>query len=318
MRRRLLAVLALSPLLVLLACSDDEVDVGTAGTSTPVQALAPIPGQGAPEPDRLDAARAHWEAAGLVTYEWTYERSCFCPPLEVRVAVTDGVGMVQEPVPDEDVTLLTMPDLFDLVQEQIDDADSFSVEYEPTSGRVIALDVDPITNAVDDEFQYTVTAFAGPEPIGETTTTTTAPNEGARVDGATFTESYPCGRSFQASNADQTVGLFLEQVGPSYETVPPPEAEIPSAAWTGRVVLGADLFANWCDDVIEQGEPTPRTDETWPIVEGTIAIDGNVSGAESGPVTARLTGIVAERPDGTRVEVGDLEILNEWWGGAAG
>ena len=324
MRRRLLVLLAVAPV-VLLACRDGAVDVGTEGPTTTGASLGPIPPQGAPEQDRLDAARAHWHASGLEDYEWAYERGCFCLPLAVTVRVEGGVPVAHEigPVeggfsdPDQEPEILTMPDLFDLVQEQIDTADSLTVEYDPDNGRVRVLEVDPIENAIDDELQYRVTAFRVATASGVTTTTT---GYGERMDPATFSEDYGCGRSFQASDADQTVALHLDLVDPTYEAAPPTAASLPSSEWDARIEVGSDLFSNWCDDVIEPDEPVPEVDEVWPVVAGTIALAGDVSGSPdvSSSVTAHLTGIVAERPDGTRVEVGDLDVTNDHWGGAAG
>lgn len=176
--RRLIALLAVG-VFALSGCSDDEVSVGTEGEQT-TTTLPEIPPQGAPEQHRLDAAIARWEAAGIDDYEWAYSRHCFCPSLDVTVQVEGGVAVDHQleqdesgfPASDEDLQILTMPDLFDVVQESIDTADSFTVEYEPDTGRVTSIDVDPIENAVDDEFGYVVGSFTTTGETGSTTTTT--------------------------------------------------------------------------------------------------------------------------------------------------
>jgi hypothetical protein len=159
----MLAVLAIVPL-ALVGCRDDRVPVDTGGTVP--STLPEIPAPGAPEQDRLDAARARWDAAGIEDYEWTYSGSCFCPRLTVTVRVEGGqvvdTQVVSEGQPagtEADLQITTMLDLFDEVQRAIDTADSVTVEYDADTGRVISLDVDQITDAADDEYGYTVTSF---------------------------------------------------------------------------------------------------------------------------------------------------------------
>jgi hypothetical protein len=103
--------------------------------------------------------------------------------------------------------------------------------------------------------------------------------------------------------------------------VPTQSTSLPDDEWDARVVVGEHLFENWCDDVVSGDDPEPRTDETWPIVAGTIAFGGSVDTlppADGAPVVAHLSGLVAERPDGTRVPIEDLDVRNTVWGGAAG
>jgi hypothetical protein len=311
--RRLLALLAVGAV-ALTSCSGDDTSLGTEGPDT---TLAPIPGPDAPEQDRLDAARARWAAAGIHDYEWTYERTCFCPVLIVSVEVQGDAAVDHrlEPgegsptPPDEEIDVLTIPDLFDEVQDAIDTADSFTVEYDAETGRVTTLDVDPIENAVDDELAYLVRSFNG------------TPSAPRGFDVATLTESWACGRGFHLSDVDETVALMLDLTDPTWTEPPPQTATLPDERWDARVLIGQDLFANWCDDVIGEDEPTPRTDETWPIVAGTISFADEVASIGTScerPVTARVTGLVAERPDGSRVTIGDLDVTNSCWGGAAG
>jgi hypothetical protein len=319
--RRLLA-LVLVPMLALVACGDDEVSVGTDGTTTSsTEALPPIPAEGAPEQDRLDAARARWEAAGIDSYTWRYERHCLCPPLEVEIVVVDGVATAHELVPatdgapgpvDQELEILTMDDLLDAVQDAIDTAASLTVGYDPGTGQVRTLDVDQIENAVDDEYGYAVTAF---EATGSSTPTTQA----ERIDPATLTEAWGCGYGFHMSDEAQTVAVQLDFSaagdGPAAVT------ELPSPDWEAVVVTGERLFANWCNDVIDMTRPQPQIDETWDVVEGTITFDGAPPALQppaDQPVTARVTGLVAERPDGTRVAIGDLTVTNDTWGFLAG
>ncbi len=315
--RRALALLAVGSF-VLLGCGDDDVAVGTEGTTTTTTALP----TGGSEQERLDAARARWDAAGIADYTWSYRRSCFCPPFAVTVVVEDGAAVSHEveadpavdPVVPEEVAIFTVEDLFAEVQQAIDTADSVTVEYEDETGRVLTVDVDQITNAVDDEYSYAVTAFAEP---GDSPPTTEAPV----TDRVELSEHFGCGHGFHASNPEQTVALRID-VAELTPTAFPAVIQLPDPGWVAAVHLGEELYANWCNDVIDSSQPQPRIDESWTIVAGTMEFVGEPPNADTTSgirsVTVRLTGLVAERPDGSRVELRDLEVTNDSWGMFAG
>jgi hypothetical protein len=131
-----------------------------------------------------------------------------------------------------------------------------------------------------------------------------------------LTDPYGCGFGFQAGNPEQTAALFITSSAGFGE--PPPMETIDLAtdgAWTARLDLGADLFANWCDDVIEMGEPEPRVDETLQVVEGTVEVTLGASGTAA---SARATGLVARDADGVEYALGDITIVNPAWGMFAG
>ena len=305
--RRALALLAVCSL-TLLACGDDDVSVGTEGPTTTVN-TAPASEQGL-----LDVARERWQAAGIEDYTWSYERFCFCPPFAVTVEVVDSVGVSHEldPASTEEVEILTMEDLFDEVQSALDTAFEVTVEYDDQTGQVITLDVDQIENAIDDEYSFSVSSLT---VAGETPPATQPPI----TDRVELSESFGCAYGFHASNPEQTVGLRVDFSGTP--TTFPAVIELPDPSWEAVVVLGEELYANWCNDVIDMSQPQPRIDETWTIVGGTIEFVGDppeVDPAGTGPVTARLVGLVAERPDGSRVPLRDLEVTNDSWGMFAG
>ena len=134
-------------------------------------------------------------------------------------------------------------------------------------------------------------------------------------------ESYPCGYGFQAGSPDQTVGIFLY---PSDFPRTPEEAaiaeiDLPNEDWVAVVAQGSDLFSNWCDDVMEPGEPTPYRAAEHTIVAGHLSITSAEGPFDCGgvPVTAELTDLVIE-VDGERVELGDITITNDGWGCFAG
>ena len=88
--------------------------------------------------------------------------------------------------------------------------------------------------------------------------------------------------------------------------------------WSGRVDVGTDLFANWCDDVVEPGEPEPNVTETWQIVDAGLSIEGTPPVQSVGSLQVALTGITIASPDGERVVLGELRIGNDAWGMFAG
>jgi hypothetical protein len=130
-----------------------------------------------------------------------------------------------------------------------------------------------------------------------------------------LSDFWPCGIGFAASNADQTVALFVY----SNDQAPMPPVSFPDEAWDARLVLGTDLMAILCDDVIEEGDPTPVIDEEWVIIGGTLEFDDPGTGlcGAPEPVTGTFTGLTAENNDST-VDIGDLEVVNDSYGCFAG
>lgn len=113
-----------------------------------------------------------------------------------------------------------------------------------------------------------------------------------------LTVEYGCGFGFYLGSDDQTAGLFITlsdfDVGQSGDI--PESSTLTSDIWRAELQFGADLFANWCDDVIEPGEPEPEVEERW-----------EVSG-----------GLETEAPSGERLALGDIEVENGFWGCFAG
>ncbi|HEY5891321.1 MAG TPA: hypothetical protein VIW94_11575 [Acidimicrobiia bacterium] len=130
-----------------------------------------------------------------------------------------------------------------------------------------------------------------------------------------LTEHWPCGIGFAASNSEQTVALFVY----SNDSEPNPPVSFPDPAWDARLVLGQDLLANHCDDVIEPGEPEPVIEEEWTINGGILDFEDPGTGlcGAPGPVTGSFTGLAGENNAST-VEIGDLEVVNISYGCFAG
>ena len=296
------AVGAMATVAVLAGCSraappPSEVDLGE-----PASGIADVTAH-------LDAARAAWDAAAIADYVVTYEMQCLCPIQTVTVVVRGG--RVTDHHPADGREALTVPDLFARIAAALGERpDDVQATFDAATGVPIDFHVDPDANGVDEEWGFVIEF----EPDGS------LPSAPESVDAADLTEHWGCGHGFHASNVDQTVALHVIPTAVADpDRGPLPDAVVPSGAYTVEVNIGLDLFANWCDDVIEPEEPTPLVVEDWPAVGGQIGVVNQPSGGCTGqPVTIAITGLVVERPDGQTVEVGDVTITNDAWGCFAG
>jgi len=144
---------------------------------------------------------------------------------------------------------------------------------------------------------------------------TAEPDNAEIASQAELTEFWGCGFGFAASNVEQTVALFVY----STDQAPMPPVSFPDETWDARLVLGEDLLANHCDDVLEEGEPVPVIEEEWAVNAGTLEFedpDAGICGAP-GPVTGSFTGLTAGN-DSSTVDLGDLEVVNVSFGCLAG
>jgi hypothetical protein len=134
---------------------------------------------------------------------------------------------------------------------------------------------------------------------------------------ADFTESWPCGYGFAASTADQRVGLvmYADSEPPATGTV-----SLPDTAWRADLLVGKDLFAQSCDDVIEFWEPATIITATWPLAAGTFELalpDTAVPGCGANDVTTTLVGAMVDTPLGP-ISLPELDLANTAWGCFAG
>jgi hypothetical protein len=144
-----------------------------------VTAAPAVAGQQGPPPNRdvdpgitdgslqreLNKARERWRAGGLRSYSYRLQLSCFCSTDATRPRnFVVRRGRPQSP-PKGFRDVATVPRLFKLIQREIDrKADGLDVEYRANgSPKVIA--VDPISNAIDDEYTYYIRRFR-PPPAG--------------------------------------------------------------------------------------------------------------------------------------------------------
>lgn len=113
------------------------------------------------ERDSLASARARWSATSSPSYSYKVNRACECVLGGRLIAVTVNNGSVvsaayvdsRSAVEQALLTyVLTVPDLFDLIQDALDRrAVYLAVTYDPTFGYPTHIEVDYSANTVDDE-----------------------------------------------------------------------------------------------------------------------------------------------------------------------
>lgn len=131
--------------------------------------------------------------------------------------------------------------------------------------------------------------------------------------------SHGCGYGFALGDEEQRVGLVLTFLDmPAAETGDvATEYELPDAAWDADLVLGYDLFSNWCDDVIEPGEPEVVIQQTLPVA-GRLVVDQLPEPGTCGLASGTLfDASYSSEPDGV-IPIGDIALTNETWGCFAG
>jgi hypothetical protein len=145
------------------------VAAGLAGCS-----LLPIP---TPDPRAaalrtLDEAEARWRATGIVDYTYDLARSCFCPELAVTISVVAGetraVTKDGRPARAEELVSVpvTIPELFAVIRRELGrgaDAGPATIRYDAARGFPMSASFDPIVNAIDDEYSFTVSNLRLPD-----------------------------------------------------------------------------------------------------------------------------------------------------------
>ena len=307
------AVLTVCLLLVLTACGDDDSTTTVAGPGGGPTSTAPPPGPYPEERRSLDEARQRWADADISDYTYRYTELCFCPPSEWVVRVADGAVTGQEPAPGteplgEAPEPRTMEQLFDVVEEELlADPAAVELSFDEQTGALERYWVDVDERMVDEERGLEVLellpAGAGGSPVPE-------------LDLAALSEDWGCGYGFHAGDPQQTVALWIT----GDEPLPVGTIGLPDPRIDAAVLTGSDLYANWCDDVMEPGEPEPEIDRRLPIVMGTVTIEAPADPEICSGAIARLVaqGLVVELPDGTTRDLGGIEITNDAYGCFAG
>lgn len=128
--------------------------------------------------------------------------------------------------------------------------------------------------------------------------------------------NWGCGHAFTVGTTEQDTRLSL-WFDASAGELPEPGSHELGEDWTGELVTGSDLFAQWCDDVITPDEPEVVEAATWEV-DGTLTWQLEQGDGECPSVaTARLTDATVD-VDGEAVPIADVEFRNEHFGCVAG
>lgn len=150
---------------------------------------------------------------------------------------------------------------------------------------------------------------------GTTGLSTTAGTEPAIPPLESLTTEWSCGKGFWVSNARQTAALHIAYRG---KGDPDRQIRLPHPDWTAEVLQGTHLHANWCDDVMEPGEPTAEEHSRLPVVEGELVLVGGIppdtGGGGGQSATVEASDLEVELPDETREQWGSITITNSHWG----
>lgn len=114
---------------------------------------------------RLAENRRKWTEKAVKSYQYEFQRICFCPPAytkQVKMTVRDGVvENIQQADTGEAVDkskyelYMTVEGLFDYIQAAIDKkADAVKVVYDAEFGYPTSVEIDYIQNAADDEMRF--------------------------------------------------------------------------------------------------------------------------------------------------------------------
>jgi len=124
-----------------------------------------LPGAGLSGREQLlaEVARnqAIWLVKGPSSYRMTLERQCFCPEMQYVITVVDGtvtkITRDDEPVGPAEVQGLpkTVTELFAVAAALPPEARA-TIEFDPDLGYPTRISVDPIPEAVDDEYTILV------------------------------------------------------------------------------------------------------------------------------------------------------------------
>jgi len=255
---------------------------------------------------RLAAARGLWAVNGLDSYSIETRQSCFCPQVSWVDTVVNGKVVSHEPTTQDaffDPGARTMQDLFDEIDAAMSEGyASIDLQFDSSTGALTSWWVDVSEMMADEEHGVTVVSLE------------TIPDS---VDVSLLADDYGCGYGFAKGSADQSLAVRIssKDSGPGDGPAIQGPITLPDPSWTAEVVDGANLFSNWCNDVIQTSDPIPVTIQTWTIVAGTLTINQL---AADGSTTGLLTGAIAESSTGVRVPLDDIALANDCWGCFAG
>ena len=116
---------------------------------------------------KLDIALEKWQPEYIEDYSYKFSLSCFCLPLGVVDVVVEQEAIVSatnsedaELSPEEIAQILTIQDLFNIVQNSIDnEVAELNVEFDPEFGIPLSVSLDNDALTTDDEYSYSVSDF---------------------------------------------------------------------------------------------------------------------------------------------------------------
>jgi hypothetical protein len=119
--------------------------------------------------EALAAGLATWASVGPTDYHFVLQWQCFCDTQMTGPALIEVVGGVVvsstytfDGTPTTgDFTVAAVPDLFDLVERALEDADVVTASFDPTLGYPTTAWIDGYAQAVDDELGFAVSDFVG-------------------------------------------------------------------------------------------------------------------------------------------------------------
>jgi hypothetical protein len=170
------------------ACAADGSQPPDPSTPTPsVTVVTTTPVDPGTQPGHVLAdARVRWDRAGMLDYDYSFTRICFCledylGPFEVsvrdgRIAAaalrgTDVLDIETLEIATYEDVVLTIDDLFAEVERALRDAASITVQYDPVSGFPAELSIDWATDVADDEIGYQVADLSTPSASAATCST---------------------------------------------------------------------------------------------------------------------------------------------------
>jgi hypothetical protein len=115
------------------------------------------------DPDRrdLDRYRDLWRAQGIVSYDYTLRRLCFCPVEttdSMRVQVRSGQIVAATYIATGAAAsvqfAVTIDQIFDDIERTLRDGKVLSIRYDPVRGFPTEAHLDRVIQAIDDEGVY--------------------------------------------------------------------------------------------------------------------------------------------------------------------
>ena len=122
-----------------------------------------------PEHEELAEARNRWAEARVDSYQFKFQRICFCAPdfvRSVRIEVLAGTVTsavyvdTGEPISGPLSSVPMIEDLFDEIQDAMDhDAFSLMADYDADIGYPTSVSIDFNEQTIDEEMAFSVSSF---------------------------------------------------------------------------------------------------------------------------------------------------------------